>query len=523
MRRPIGLVVIALVIAAWAHVGRGRETGAQPDRVIAIFVIDGLRPDSINANDTPTIARLQNEGVDYLNSHSIFPTVTRVNAASLATGTYPSLHGIVGNSMYVPSVNPSAPFDTGDYTQLLTLEDAAGRAVSAETLAEVLARNGRRLVTVSSGSTGNGYLLNPTARRGAGVVIHGLFDRGVTAAYPKDVSDRVIDRFGLPPPDPDDLGQMRWTDEVLREYVLPDLRPDVVVDWMGPLDAAQHAHGVGSAQAKEALREIDRSLSLTLEKMNALGLTARTTVIVTSDHGFAHHPTGVDVVGRLIDGGFKADRSSTDVIVASQSQSVFLYLPGPSIKRLAALVRFLQEEPWADVIFTRGGANGQGGVPGTFSLDRVQGSHLTHAPDVVISLPWQAASNAYGAPGSQTIAAQKGGPIAGHASGHGGLSPWVVRNTFMLWGAGVPRGQRSELPVSLADVAPTALALLGIEPQQGTGRGRVLTEIVGPGRGASSAVPRRRELVTQQGAFGATLTVSSVDDHDYVDSGARRR
>ena len=60
----------------------------------------------------------------------------------------------------------------------------------------------------------------------------------------------MIRRFGSPPPDPDDLGQMEWTDTVLRDYVLPELRPDVVIDWMGPLDAAQHEHGVGSPEAK---------------------------------------------------------------------------------------------------------------------------------------------------------------------------------------------------------------------------------------------------------------------------------
>ena len=122
-------------------------------RLIAIFVVDGLRPDSINATDTPTIARLRSEGVDYINSHSVFPTSTRINAASLMTGSYPSRHGIVGNSMFVAGVNKDAPFDTGDYRQLIRLEEADGRVVTTPTLGEILQRNGRSLVTLSSGST----------------------------------------------------------------------------------------------------------------------------------------------------------------------------------------------------------------------------------------------------------------------------------------------------------------------------------------------------------------------------------
>ncbi len=216
-------VMVVAVFAVLALAGAG-QTPAPPDRLVAIFVVDGLRPDSINERDTPTIARLRREGAEYTNSHSIFPTVTRLNAATLVTGTYPMHHGIVANSMFVGGVNERAPFDTGDYTQLLKLEAATGRAITTDTLAEILQRNNRRLVTVSSGSTGNGYLLNPAGRQGAGIVIHGLFDRGAIAAYPKEISDVVLKRYGAPPPDPDDLGQMQWTDNVLREYVLPELQ-----------------------------------------------------------------------------------------------------------------------------------------------------------------------------------------------------------------------------------------------------------------------------------------------------------
>ena len=200
----------------------------------------------------------------------MFPTSTRVNTAALVTGTYPARHGIVGNSMFVSGVNPQAPFDTGDFRQLMRLEEVDGRVVTVPTLGEILQRSGRRLVTVSSGTTGNGFLLNPEARHGAGVAIHGLFDRGEDRGIPPEVSDAMIRRFGSPPPDPDDAGQMEWTDTVLRDYVLPELRPDVVIDWMGPLDAAQHDHGVGSPEAKAALRAIDKSLSRTIAAMQAL-------------------------------------------------------------------------------------------------------------------------------------------------------------------------------------------------------------------------------------------------------------
>ena len=117
-----------LAVAALLTLG---QPAREPDRLIAIFVVDGLRPDSINPVDTPTIDRLRAEGVDYVNSHSVFPTSTRVNTATLVTGTYPARHGIVGNSMFVSGVHPQAPFDPGDYRQLMRLAEVDGRVNEA--------------------------------------------------------------------------------------------------------------------------------------------------------------------------------------------------------------------------------------------------------------------------------------------------------------------------------------------------------------------------------------------------------
>src|SRR5215471_5203624 len=202
--RLITGVVALVVVYAWASLPPA------PERMIAIFIVDGLRPDSINPTDSPTITRLRSEGVEYVNSRSLFPTVTRLNATALVTGAYPASNGIVGNSMFVSRVNPRAAFDNGDYKQVLKLEDTDGRAVTTETLGEILQRNNRKLVTLSSGTTGVGFLLNPNARHGSGVAIHGLFDRGTIAAFPKDISDAILQRFGAPPDGNDELALMNW-------------------------------------------------------------------------------------------------------------------------------------------------------------------------------------------------------------------------------------------------------------------------------------------------------------------------
>jgi predicted AlkP superfamily pyrophosphatase or phosphodiesterase len=498
----------------------GSQLAAIPNRMIVVFIVDGLRPDGINITDSPAISRLRSEGAEYVNSHSLFPTVTRLNATALVTGAYPALNGIVGNSMFVPGVNPRVPFDNGDYRQVLKLEDTEGRAVTTETLGEILQRNNRKLVTLSSGTTGVGFLLNPNARHGSGVAIHGLFDRGITAAFPKDVGDTILLRFGAPPAGNDELALMNWTDSVLRSYVLPDLRPDVVIDWIGPLDAAQHATAPGSPQARSALRQIDESISKTLARIEELGLKDRTDIILASDHGFAQNTVGVNAAEALIKAGLKKAPDSTDIILASQGQSLLFYVADHDPDGIGKLVRFLQEQPWIDLIFTGKGNGGQGSVSGTFSLELIQESHPKRGPDVIASLVWTSQPDTFGVRGTHTTNGSRSGPLE-TGGGHGGLNPWVVHNTFIARGVDFRKHGRIEAPVSLADVQPTILRILGIGGSTGDkNHGRILAELLQAGSNPTAA---RHSFRTSAGSYEASLDVSTFEGHNYIDGGSRKQ
>ncbi len=125
-------------------------------RFVIVFVVDGLRPDAITAESTPTLHRLRAEGVEFTDSHAVFPTVTRVNAAALSTGAQPARNGILGNRMFVPAVDPERAFDTGNYRNLSRLHEASGgRLLLAPTLAGRLRARGLSLAAVSSCSTGS--------------------------------------------------------------------------------------------------------------------------------------------------------------------------------------------------------------------------------------------------------------------------------------------------------------------------------------------------------------------------------
>src|ERR1700722_15836654 len=71
----------------------------QPHNVI-IFVADGLRYGSVEPGNMPNMAKLKAEGVDFTNSHSLYPTLTTVNASAIATGHGIGDTGDFANSLY---------------------------------------------------------------------------------------------------------------------------------------------------------------------------------------------------------------------------------------------------------------------------------------------------------------------------------------------------------------------------------------------------------------------------------------
>jgi predicted AlkP superfamily pyrophosphatase or phosphodiesterase len=494
-------------------------------RFVIVFVVDGLRPDAITAEDTPTLFRLRAEGVDFTDGHAVFPTVTRVNAAALVTGTQPGTNGIPGNQLYVPAVDPRRAFDTGNYRNLLRLDEATGgRLVLAETLAERLHARGLRLAGVSSGSTGSAFLLNPRAPARVGALVNGYFDPGKTVAYPPEVSDTVLAKFG-PAPAKGGAAErydapVAWTQRVLREYVLPELAPDVVIDWLTEPDHSQHRAGVGSPAAREALRNDDREIAAVLATLDDLGRTASTDVFVVSDHGFTTNTAGVDVARALRDAGLKASADSTDVVLASSGQAVALHVSDRGA--VARIARFVQSCDWGGVLFAPGRAPGdpRGAVEGTFSLELVHVASAERGPDLLITFPWTSGVNAFGVPGTDLACVSGGATL--YASDHGSMSPWNVRTTMLAWGVDFKTRATVATPAGNVDVAPTILAVLGIAGHEGLD-GRVLAEALTGGPDEEQVAVDTRVHTVTAGAYRAAIQVSEVAGRRYADKSWRVR
>src|SRR4051812_14842055 len=70
-------------------------------RNVVLFIADGLRYDSVTPQIAPTLWKLRKDGVDFSNSHSLYPTVTTANGSAIATGHYFGDTGNYANTLFV--------------------------------------------------------------------------------------------------------------------------------------------------------------------------------------------------------------------------------------------------------------------------------------------------------------------------------------------------------------------------------------------------------------------------------------
>src|ERR1700712_3649997 len=96
----------AVAFAALLSVARTLPAAAKPApkpparHNVIIFVADGLRYASVTPDIAPTFAAVRAAGVDFTNSHSIYPTVTTANASAIASGHYLGDTGDYANTLW---------------------------------------------------------------------------------------------------------------------------------------------------------------------------------------------------------------------------------------------------------------------------------------------------------------------------------------------------------------------------------------------------------------------------------------
>ncbi len=522
------IVRLLLMCISLAPAARGQspapahETGPTQDtRRVLLVVWDGLRPDSINDEVTPTLAKLAREGVFFTRHHPVYPSMTEVNGTALATGCYPGHSGITGNVEYRPAINPLKPVPMENLATIRKGDETSGgKYLRVPTLPELLQATGRR--TVVAGTKGVVALFDRAERpairdidkyAAQSVVVYG----GNT--LPASLAERM-DEMDLPPFPAEihfpNVEQDAWTTNALIHWFWP-LRPEGLpgfsVLWMSDPDYTQHQFGPDSPQAHRALASVDANLAKVLAGLESDGVRASTDVLVVSDHGFSTIGRKIDLAQLLKDAGFNAARefaappNPSDIVVDGLGGTVYLYVAGHDADTIRRVVEFLQHGDFAGVIFTRDTQ------PGTFAMSAVH-IDAPDAPDIAVALRWNDDKNAAGFPGEVV---SDGGRKPGQGT-HATLSRYDMRNTLVASGPDFKQGWRDELPSGNVDLAPTIARLLGLPKPAGMD-GRVLLEALTEPAGDAPAPPRAERLEAGQADWHQYLQVTRYGGVDYFDEG----
>jgi predicted AlkP superfamily pyrophosphatase or phosphodiesterase len=502
MRRHTLLPIFVAALAT-AVLMSGTTRSAEPNHLL-LLVLDGLRPDYVTPDVMPNLYALGQRGVVFTNHHSIYPTVTRLNASSISTGAYPERHGILGNAVFFPRVDATRFLDTGNRENLEKIQAAEdGVLLTATTLGEVLQANGRTMLAVGSGTTGATFLLNHKVAGGA--LLHTEF------AIPDALFQRTTAELGPVPPagHPNDARHRRAV-ETFFSIGIPAANPSVTAIWLNDPDTTAHALGMGHPTTVEALRRVDREVQNIQDGLKARGLLDKYNIWVTSDHGFATYVGAPDVrallkpfAGTLADGSPRIAFGETAIYVRDGNRQV-----------VGQIVRALQSTPGIGAIFTRASTTGSfdGSVEGTISFDAIRWSHA-RSGDILYSPEWTDRKNEHGFAGTSA---------SNGVAGHGSSSPFEIHNTLIAAGPDIRSGATVTVPSANVDFAPTFLHMLGIAiPSSMQGRPLVEALRVNGNAPAARVTKMQHSARTKDGKYSQTAFFSVVRsgqrDYRYFD------
>jgi arylsulfatase A-like enzyme len=555
MKKPLLAAALSLVIGP---VQAQAPAKPAPHNVI-IFVADGLRYGSVEPGNMPNLARLKKEGVDFTNSHSLYPTITTVNASAIATGHYIGDTGDFGNTLWVGKAMESA-----DGASVVGLENDQvlaemnqkfdGNYLNEETLIARARQQG--FSTAVIGKLGPTRIQDSTAAPdGSQTLI--LDDNTGTAkgfALPAWFSSQMKAAFlrdAVPGTQVPNIPQEVWLSKATTRIVLPHFKqagkPFALLFWSRDPDMSQHntrdsigehAPGINGPSGKAGTRDADTVLGELRQALKDQGLDKTTDIFVTADHGFltidhgsATSPSARD--GQLASGFLLADlgmalhlpkinnaalgasAQAPDVIVAANGGSDLIYLPRDDAKQTAGrIVEFLATQDYVSGIFVN---DRFGNVPGTLPMSALNliGSAKTPVPDIYVNFRTFAGQ----CPDVRLceIGVHDTGLLIGQGS-HGSLSRGETRNFMAAVGPSFKAGYADPAPISNADIAPTLAQAAGITlAPKGKLTGRVIREAL---KGGGAAKVTRSRLASDPGPNGirTILNVQSVGQDRYFDA-----
>ena len=320
MRRFENAVVLSCAIALGAFAAVLPAVAGPPHNVV-LFVPDGLRALIVDQKTAPAMAAVRDQGVNFKNPHSLFPTFTTPNASAMATGHYLGDTGDFSNTIYagfpVPGAGDSlTPFLESDPVLGDVDEHFAGDYLDEATLLKAAREAG--LSTATIGKLGPALIFDHTDRTGGPTIVvddstgnsggiplsaelqSALRAAGLPLAAPSRGDNGKAGSATVPGTTTANVAQQDYFTDVATKAVLPMFkslnRPFVLVFWSRDPDGTQHnqgdslnqlAPGINGPTSSASIKNADDDLARIRKTLAELGLADTTDIVIAADHGFA--------------------------------------------------------------------------------------------------------------------------------------------------------------------------------------------------------------------------------------------
>ena len=320
MRRSILLLSAGLTVLS---AGVASAQNSTPHNLI-LFVPDGLRGRIVTPQTAPAMAEIRDKGVNFKNSHSLFPTFTTANASAMATGHYLGDTGDFSNTIYTgypvaPASGTVVPFLEVDPVIIDVDEHFGGDYLNEDTVLKLARAQGYS--TAALGKLGPTLIFDHTDKTGADGLHSIVIDDATGGKNGVPLSQEMqaaLTRANLPLETPargengkagdaktpgttaPNIAQQAYFADVATKVVLPMFKgrnkPFVLVFWSRDPDGSQHntgdslnamTPGIHGPTSLAGIKNADNNLAQLRKALDDLGLSATTNIIVSSDHGFS--------------------------------------------------------------------------------------------------------------------------------------------------------------------------------------------------------------------------------------------
>jgi predicted AlkP superfamily pyrophosphatase or phosphodiesterase len=274
---------LMLLSVATVLVLGNRPAAAEPhrDRCVIMVTIDGLANFYLDdpKSDVPVMRKLAAQGARAEGGViAAFPTVTWPTHTTLATGTTPARHGVVGNSYFDRATAKTVPLildrilDKDQTVQVPTIYDAAHQAgLKTAAVCWPASREAKSL----DWTVPDMFEADAWPKYGTQSWLQELRQAG----WPIDKQNAWCSMTGGGVP-------RDWLYTRMVRHLLQKHAPNLILLHLVEPDHVEHAHGPRSAEAYWIASYSDDRVRDLVEAIEASPMAGKTTLLILSDHGF---------------------------------------------------------------------------------------------------------------------------------------------------------------------------------------------------------------------------------------------